>query len=116
MPILLKTNPTRVFSQANRISMAHVMVAPMPTAAPLIAPMMGFLHSYMASTTLPPESRTPLTISSSSSFSCISCSVGRICVFKPNTLPPTPKSMPAQKALPAPVTTITPTSSSSLAF
>jgi hypothetical protein len=42
MPILLKTKPTFVRSQTTRISIAQVIVAPMPTAAPLIAAMIGF--------------------------------------------------------------------------
>ena len=115
MPILLNTKPTRALSEAKRMSMAQVMVAPMPTAAPLMAPMMGFLQSNMAKVTLPPESRTPSTISGSFCLSCMSFSVGCRCSFKPNTLPSMLRSMPAQNARPAPVTTMARTSSSSLA-
>ena len=45
MPILLNTKPIRACSEARRISMAQVMVAPIPTAAPLIAAITGFLQS-----------------------------------------------------------------------
>ena len=45
MPILLNTKPTRAFSETSRISIAQVMVAPMPTAAPWMAAITGFLQS-----------------------------------------------------------------------
>ena len=45
MPILPNTKPMRALSDARRMSIASVIVAPMPTAAPLIAPMTGFAQS-----------------------------------------------------------------------
>ena len=45
IPILLNTKPMRACSEARRISIAQVMVAPMPTAAPLMAAITGFLQS-----------------------------------------------------------------------
>jgi len=47
-PILPKTKPIRVFSEAKRISIASVSVAPIPTAAPFIAAITGFLQLKMA--------------------------------------------------------------------
>src|SRR3546814_7304954 len=52
-PILPKTKPMRAFSEASRMSIAQVIVAPMPTAAPLIAPITGFLQLKMARVTRP---------------------------------------------------------------
>ena len=40
-----------------RASIDNVIVAPMPTAAPLIAPSTGFLQSKIRIETRPPESR-----------------------------------------------------------
>ena len=45
MPILLKTKPIRAFVDAILKSMARVMVAPIPTAAPLIAAITGLRQS-----------------------------------------------------------------------
>ena len=58
IPILPNTNPIFAFVEAIRASMASVIVAPIPTAAPLIAAMTGFLHAKIASVTRPPVSRT----------------------------------------------------------
>ena len=115
MPILLKTKPTLALVETRRMSMAQVMVAPTPTAAPLIAAMTGFLHSKIASDTKPPSSRTPCKICSSSPRSLTSSKVGCWLSSRPNTLPSMDRSIPAQKARPAPVTTTAPTASSSLA-
>ena len=109
------TKPMRALSDARRTSIASVIVAPMPTAAPLIAAMTGFLHSKTASATRPPVSRTPFTIAGSSQRASCSARLGFKLSSRPKTLPATDKSMPAQKARPAPVTTIAPTASSSLA-
>ena len=95
--------------------MASVIVAPIPTAAPLIAAMTGFLHAKIASVTRPPVSRTPLEISGSSKRCSMSTRSGDNDSSSPKTLPSEVRSMPAQNARPAPVTTIAPTVSSSLA-
>ena len=115
MPMRPKTKPMRALSDARRKSIASVMVAPMPTAAPLIAAITGLVQLKIDSVTRPPVSRTPLWIAGSSRRSCISLSVGRWVSSRPKTLPPTDKSMPAQKARPAPVTTTARTVSSALA-
>ena len=115
MPRRPNTKPMRAFSEAKRKSIGSVMVAPMPTAAPLIAPTMGLRQANIASATRPPVSRTPRWIAGSSRRSRMSCRVGDWLSSSPKTLPPVDRSMPAQKALPAPVTTITRTASSTLA-
>ena len=51
MPRRVKTKPMRAADDANRTSMGNVIVAPMPTAAPLIAAMTGFLHANIRSVT-----------------------------------------------------------------
>ena len=58
MPRWENTKPNRAFSEAMRMSIASCMVTPMPTAAPLMAPMTGFRHLKMRSVTWPPPSRT----------------------------------------------------------
>ena len=115
MPMRPNTKPMRAFSDARRMSIGSVIVAPMPTAAPLIAPITGFLQLKMDSTTRPPVSRTPWKMAGSSRRCCMSSIVGCWVSSRPNTLPGTDRSMPAQKALPAPVTTMARTASSSLA-
>ena len=77
--------------------------------------MIGFLQSYIARVKRPPVSRTPAIISGSSSRVCMSARLGSMLSSSPNTFPSLPRSMPAQNALPAPVTTMARTSSSSLA-
>ena len=59
MPRRPKTKPIRALVEAIRMSIASVMVAPMPTAGPLIAAITGLGSSWIASVTLPPVSRTP---------------------------------------------------------
>ncbi|MCY1362716.1 hypothetical protein D9M69_494480 [compost metagenome] len=115
MPKRPKTKPMRAFSEARRKSIASVMVAPIPTAAPLIAPTTGLRQAWMARVTRPPVSRTPLWMSAASSCSCMSVRLGESVSSRPKTLPATDKSIPAQNARPAPVTRITRTSSSMLA-
>ena len=78
------------------MSIGRVMVTPIPTPGPLIAPMTGFLLSKMRRVTWPPPSRK---LSS-----------------KLNVSLPLERSAPAQNARPAPVTMITRTSSSVSAF
>ena len=58
IPRRAKTKPKRAVSLARRKSIGSCMVAPMPTAAPLIAPMTGFLHWKIRKVSRPPESRT----------------------------------------------------------
>ena len=93
MPRFAKTKPNFAFVLAKRISIGNVIVAPTPTAAPLMAAMTGFFNSKMRSETSPPPSRTtpPLSVMSLPPFS--------------NVLPPLDKSAPAQKARPLPVMT-----------
>jgi hypothetical protein len=59
MPSRPKTKPIRAFVEASRRSIARVIVAPMPTAGPLIAAITGFGSAWIASVTRPPVSRTP---------------------------------------------------------
>ena len=106
MPSRPKTKPMRAFVEASRRSMASVIVAPMPTAGPLIAAITGLGHAWIASATLPPVSRTPSWYGASVRWSRRSAGVGSAVSSRPNTLPSAERSMPAQKARPAPVTTI----------
>ena len=80
-----------------------------------MAAITGFLQSYTASDTRPPVSRTPCTMAGSSHSVFSWSRLGLRLSSSPNTLPPTDKSMPAQNARPAPVTTTAPTASSALA-
>ena len=66
MPSRPKTKPIRALVEASRMSIASVIVAPMPTAAPLIAAITGLGSSWIARVTLPPVSRTPCSMSGSS--------------------------------------------------
>ena len=59
MPIRPNTKPIRACVEAIRMSIASVMVAPMPTAAPLIAAITGLGRAWIASVTRPPVSRRP---------------------------------------------------------
>jgi hypothetical protein len=95
-PRRAKTKPIFAALEARRMSMASVSVAPKPTAGPLMAAITGFLRSKMRSATRPPPSRW-----SSASVRARS-----------NVAPPAPRSAPAQKARPAPVTMTTRTPSS----
>ena len=56
--------------------MARVIVAPMPTAAPLIAAITGLGRAWMARVTRPPVSRTPSAYAGSSKRSRIDSGVG----------------------------------------
>lgn len=60
IPSRPNTKPMRAASDATRMSMASVMVAPIPTAAPLIAAMTGLGKAWIARVTRPPVSRIPL--------------------------------------------------------
>ena len=82
------------------MSMGRVMVTPMPTAEPFMAAMTGLVHSKMRSVTRPPASRGTV---SSLRPDCLSAS---------KVSPPLPRSAPAQKARPRPVTMTARTSSS----
>ena len=57
MPRAAKTNPNRALSLARRMSIGRVIVAPMPTAGPLMAAMTGLVSSKMRSVSSPPRSR-----------------------------------------------------------
>ena len=56
MPRLLKTKPNLASSDARRMSMAHCMVTPTPTAGPLQAEITGFRQSKMRRVRTPPPS------------------------------------------------------------
>ena len=99
----------RALVEARRRSIARVIVAPMPTAGPLIAAMTGFGSAWIARVTLPPVSRIPSYASRSARSSS---GVGRMVSSSPKTLPSADRSIPAQKARPAPVTTTARTASS----
>jgi hypothetical protein len=112
IPSRPKTKPMRAEDDASRTSIGSVIVAPIPTAGPLIAPMTGLVQRKIASVTRPPVSRTPWTIAGSSKRSRRSSSVGRCVSSRPKTLPSADRSMPTQNARPRPVTTTARTSSS----
>ena len=91
-PRRANTKPTRAAVEAIRTSIGSVKVAPKPTAAPLMAAMIGFDMSKSRSVTTPPPS------------SCFSIDEARPRATASNVWPPAPRSAPAQKARPAPVT------------
>ena len=92
IPRRAKTNPNFAASLAIRTSIGSVSVTPTPTAAPLMAAITGFLHSKMRSDPSPPPSR---------------CSRAACSSLWSKVPPPLPRSAPAQKARPAPVTIAT---------
>ena len=101
MPRRTNTNPNRAVSAARRTSIASVIVAPTPTAAPLTAAITGLVQSKTRSVSWPPlssgtESDPPR-------------------VRQSNVSPPRSRSAPAQNARPAPVTITARTASSSSA-
>ena len=55
-PLLAKTNPIFASLYAILIFMGKVIVTPTPTAAPLSAAIVGFLHLLIAIVTRPPPS------------------------------------------------------------
>ena len=57
MPRRAKTKPKRASVLAIRMSIGNCSVTPMPTAAPLIAPITGFRLLKMRSVAMPPPSR-----------------------------------------------------------
>jgi hypothetical protein len=57
MPRRENTKPKRAALDASRMSIGSCIVAPMPTAAPLIAPITGFTLRKIRSVTMPPPSR-----------------------------------------------------------
>ena len=104
IPLLANGKANFDFFEAILISIAKVIVAPIPTAAPLIAAIMGVSQSNIAKFKMPPASRfIPFIASAPIPLSRLA--------------PPNPLliSAPAQKALPAPVTTIDLTEESSSA-
>ena len=100
MPSRPNTKPIRAFVEASRRSIASVIVAPMPTAAPLIAAITGFGSAWIASVTLPPVSRTPSWYGASSRCSRSSSGVGATVSSRPNTLPSAERSMPGAERAP----------------
>ena len=76
MPSRPKTKPIRALVEASRRSIASVIVAPMPTAGPLIAAITGLGSAWIASVTLPPVSRTPSWYGASSYAARNSAGVG----------------------------------------
>ena len=96
MPRLLNTKPMRALVDIKRMSIGKHMVMPTPTAAPLIAATIGFRQLKIAS-----------VIESLASRFC-----GAAPSFQTWKAPLPPEmSAPAQKARPAPVTTMARTSS-----
>ena len=57
MPRRANTKPMRASSAARRMSIGSVIVAPTPTAGPLIAAITGFFESNTRSVNSPPLSR-----------------------------------------------------------
>ena len=57
IPRRTNTNPIRAVSDASRTSIGSVIVAPIPTAGPLIAAITGLVHSKIRSVSRPPLSR-----------------------------------------------------------
>ena len=57
IPRRANTNPMRALSDARRTSIGSVIVAPIPTAGPLIAAITGLVHSKIRSVSRPPPSR-----------------------------------------------------------
>ena len=57
IPRRANTNPMRASSAASRTSIGRVIVAPTPTAGPLIAAITGFMESKTRSVNSPPLSR-----------------------------------------------------------
>ena len=57
MPRLANTKPKRASVEAMRMSIGICIVTPMPTAAPLIAPITGLRLLKMRSVVMPPPSR-----------------------------------------------------------
>ncbi len=112
MPNRPKTKPILAVVEARRRSMASVIVAPMPTAAPLIAAITGLGRACTARVTRPPVSRTPSWKGASVRCSRRLSGVGSALSSRPNTLPSAERSIPAQNAVPAPVTTTARTASS----
>ena len=100
IPRRVNTKPIFAELEIRRISIANVMVAPIPTAGPLIAPMIGLLHLNIRNVTVPPPSRR--------NFDCESV------LSEPSLkVPPPPdKSAPAQNPRPEPVITTARTLSS----
>ena len=99
MPRFAKTKPYLAFLDASLTSMAHCIVAPIPTAGPLHAEMTGFKHSKILRVSNPP----PSGFKPVPSFSALKAPL------------PLERSAPAQKPLPAPVIMMAFTSSSASA-
>ena len=64
IPRRLNTKPIRACSLARRMSIGSSIVAPMPTAGPLMAAITGFRQLKMRKVTRPPPSRTDSSLQS----------------------------------------------------
>ena len=83
IPRRTNTNPKRALSDASRTSIGSVIVAPTPTAGPLIAPITGLVELKIRSVNWPPLSRGTV-------------SVERPRARASNVSPPASRSAPAQ--------------------
>ena len=103
IPRRAKTKPILAPSAARRMSIGSVIVMPTPTAGPLIAAITGLVESKMRSATCAAAVARDLVRPSCRSR-------------QSNVSPPPPRSAPAQKPLPSPVTITARTSSSASAL
>ena len=101
-PRRTKTKPIRALSAAIRMSHCIGSVAPTPTAAPLMAAMIGFRTSHAA--TARRGFRHGSSAGAARSYS--------VSAARSKDAPPRARSAPAQNPLPAPVTTMARTASS----
>ena len=97
-PRRANTKPNVAAVEASRTSIGSVIVAPTPTDGPLIAAMTGLVSRKIRSVTRPPSSRWRPSGSRSMPASGGAPSVSKV-------VSPPPRSAPAQKPRPAPVTT-----------
>ena len=93
IPRLANTKPNLEFSLAILTSIGSSMVAPMPTASPLMAPIIGLVDLNSLRVRTPPASLTVLLVSFFLSVQL-------------NESSPVDKSAPAQYLFPLPVKTI----------
>ena len=93
---------TRLGRRQAEIHLRDSIVEPIPTATPFTAPTIGFRQSYIAVAACP---STPPAMSGALRRSRMSSMVDRLFLVESRRhCPPPSSSMPAQKALPAPVT------------
>ncbi len=113
IPRRAKTKPILAVSAARRMSMARVMVMPMPTAGPLMAAITGLVHWKMRRVRRPPSSRCAAT--SRGGLASPDGEAAAAWAASSKVLAPIDRSAPAQKARPRPVTMTARTSSSASA-